>query len=161
MNVFEFALEFEKEGEKYYRELAEKVSQGGLKAVLNGLADDEVKHYQVMQQIANSEPLRLESSPVLGQAKQVFQELKAAGGEVPAEIAPLEMLEKALGLEKESEAYYRGKVAELESEDQKQIFELIADQEKAHARLVENLITYSQQPQTYLENAEFGKLEEL
>jgi len=161
MNVFEFALEFEKEGEQYYRQLAEQVDQAGLKAVLNGLADDEVKHYQVMQQIANSEPLRLESTPVLGQAKQVFQEIKDSGGEVAAGIAPVEMLEKALALEEKSEAYYREKVSELESEDQKQIFEMIADQEAAHARLVENMVAFAKQPQSYLESGEFGKLEEL
>jgi len=35
----------EVDGEKYYRELAAKVKCEELKVVLNGLADDEQRHY--------------------------------------------------------------------------------------------------------------------
>ena len=161
MNVFEFALQFEKDGEKFYRELATEVSHQGLLSLINRLAEEEVKHYQVVQQIANSEPLRLDSTPILAKAKNVFQQMKDSGEEFEPNMAPEDLLKKAQELEKQSEDFYREKMTELDSSDQKQAFGILADQEKAHYQLLENIIAFLQQPQSYLADAEFGKIEEL
>ena len=51
MNVFEFAMNMEKDGENYYRELAGKADHKGMVNILNMLAEDEVKHYNILREM--------------------------------------------------------------------------------------------------------------
>ena len=51
MNVYEYAMKVEKDGERYYRDLASKTDEPGLKSILNMLADEEVKHYVVFDKM--------------------------------------------------------------------------------------------------------------
>ena len=45
MNVYEYAMKLEKEGESYYRDLAKGSPFESLKKVFEILANEEVKHY--------------------------------------------------------------------------------------------------------------------
>ncbi len=49
MNVYEYAMKVEKEGEAYYREMAAAANNAGLKRIFTMLADEEVKHYNVFK----------------------------------------------------------------------------------------------------------------
>ena len=67
-NIFEYAMQMEKDGEDYYRQLAQKIDNNGMKTILTMLADEEVKHYNAIEkikkqktQIAESEVLILTS----------------------------------------------------------------------------------------------------
>lgn len=51
MNIYEYAMKAEKDGERYYRELANKTDDVGLKSILMMLADEEVKHYVVFDKM--------------------------------------------------------------------------------------------------------------
>ena len=53
MNVFDYALKMELDGERYYREQALKTQYEELKVVLEGMADDELRHYQIIQALQN------------------------------------------------------------------------------------------------------------
>lgn len=44
MNIFEFAMQMEKDGEAFYREIAKKTKNSGLQKIFNTLADEEVVH---------------------------------------------------------------------------------------------------------------------
>ncbi|MFH1613968.1 MAG: ferritin family protein [Planctomycetota bacterium] len=46
VDIFDYALQMEKDGESFYREIAQKTSNKGLQAILTMLADEEVKHDQ-------------------------------------------------------------------------------------------------------------------
>ena len=49
MDIFEFAMEKEKYAEHFYRELADRTDNTGLKSILNMLAGEEVKHYETVR----------------------------------------------------------------------------------------------------------------
>ena len=51
MDIYEYAMQMEKDGEAYYRDLAGKTSHQGLKSILGMLADAEVKHYKLFEDI--------------------------------------------------------------------------------------------------------------
>ena len=55
MNIYEFAMQMEKDGETFYRNLASKVSNLGLKNILNMLAEEEVKHYGIFAKLSRSQ----------------------------------------------------------------------------------------------------------
>jgi rubrerythrin len=52
------------------------------------------------------------------------------------------------------------KANEVTEEYQKEIFQRLADEEKKHYFLLENIIEFVSRPETWLENAEFYHLEE-
>jgi len=56
--------------------------------------------------------------------------------------------------------YYAEKAEEVESESQKEMLLAIAEEEKRHYFLLDNIIEFVARPDTWLENAEFGKLAE-
>ena len=49
MNVFEHAMKMEQDGRAFYLEHAGKTSNAALKRVLEELADDELKHYNIFK----------------------------------------------------------------------------------------------------------------
>ena len=51
MNVFEFAMKMEKDGEAFYREIAKKTNNAGLQKIFNTLADEEVVHYNTFKKL--------------------------------------------------------------------------------------------------------------
>ena len=53
MNVYEYAMKVEKDGEHYYRELAAKTNDVGLQKILTMLAEEEVKHFVVFEKIGH------------------------------------------------------------------------------------------------------------
>ena len=81
MDIFEFAIEMECQGQAYYKELADKTSHTGLKKILNMLANDEIKHQQAIESIRISSCVMSESQ-ALDKAKNVFRQMKEFGGEV-------------------------------------------------------------------------------
>jgi len=48
MNIYEFAMQMEKDGENYYRHLAEESTITGLGKIFTMLANEEVKHFNIM-----------------------------------------------------------------------------------------------------------------
>lgn len=49
MEALELAMQMEKEGEQFYRELAEQEKNIGFREIFSKLAEDEQKHYHLFQ----------------------------------------------------------------------------------------------------------------
>lgn len=46
MDIYAFAMQMEKDGEKYYRQLMAAAKTAGLQQIFAMLADEEVNHYR-------------------------------------------------------------------------------------------------------------------
>ena len=64
MNIYAFAMQMEKDGENYYRQLAEQSRSAGLKKIFVMLANEEVKHYKVVELLG-----RKSGAPQLAETK--------------------------------------------------------------------------------------------
>ena len=159
MNIFEFAMEKEKYSEDYYRQLAGKSSNKGLEAVFDMLADEEAKHYKIVSDMKEDVAPDLAETTVLSDAKNVFEKMRESARNFDFDISQTELYRKALNIEKQSRDFYLGKANEVEK-TQKEIFLKLADQEKKHYFLLENIIDFISRPKTWLENAEFYHLDE-
>lgn len=160
MNIFDFAITMEKEGEQYYRELAAKVSGEGMQKILNMLADDEVKHYRVFEKMKNNEDIGIVETRVLKEAKTIFSRMKEDKIDLAAGSGQVDLYKKAQDLEAKSESFYREKAAEVDDESQKEILLKIADEEKMHFHLLRNITDFVSRPQQWIEDAEFTHLDE-
>jgi rubrerythrin len=159
MDIFEYAMQMEADGEDYYRSLAAQTRNKGLKTILTMLADEEVKHYGVLKQIKTDKPMMAQTT-ILDDARNVFARLKQAGGKFDSGSDQTELYEKARDIEQKSEEFYRQKALEVSQEYQRDLFLRLAEEEKKHSFLLENIIEFVSRPKTWLENAEFNHLEE-
>lgn len=160
MNIFDFAMQMEQDGEAYYRELAAKSGEAGLKHILNMLADDEQKHYQIMKSLKESVPAHLVETKVLEEANNIFAQMRQQGPGEMLELGQEELYRKAQDLEKKSEDFYKEKAGELGEKALKDIFLGIAGEEARHYFLLDNIITFVSRPHEWIENAEFHHLVE-
>lgn len=158
MNPYDFAMQMEKDGEAYYRELAEKTSDAGLKSIWNRLADDERKHYTTFKEMKAGEEPQMAGTTILEDAKNIFKQMKAENAPQSLELSEEGLYEKALEIEKRSEEFYRLKAKEAEKPNRRDLFLKIAEEEKKHYFLVDNILEFMRAPRSWLENAEFNHL---
>ena len=160
MNIFEFAMQMEKDGEAYYRELAQKSPEKGLATILTMLAEDEVKHYQVLKEMSRKSNPKLIETNVLNDAKNVFRQIREQGKKFTFPGRHIDLYRKAQELEQKSEDFYREKAADVENPAHRDILTRIAEEEQRHYFLLDNIIEFISRPDTWLENAEFNHLDE-
>ena len=156
MNAYEYAMQMEKEGEQFYRELADKSSDEGLKNIFLNLANEEVKHYELFKNIAESEDhIEIPKMDVMKDAKEIFAEMKASGKELDFGDDQIALYKKALESEDKAYNLYIDKANEVSNPEHKEIFLKIAAEEKKHLELLENLVDFVESPKNWLESAEF------
>ncbi|KKL92192.1 hypothetical protein LCGC14_1887170, partial [marine sediment metagenome] len=97
---------------------------------------------------------------ILTDAKNVFVQLKDSGEEFDVEISQIDLYKKAQDIEEKSRDFYLEKASQVEEEYQKDIFLRLANEEKKHYFLLDNIIEFVSKPEQWLENAEFYHLEE-
>ncbi len=160
MNVFDYAMQMEKDGEAYYRDLAHKCHQDGLNRILILLADDEVGHYNAFKQLKDEMSPDIRGTAILGKAKTIFAEMKDQLEDFNVNISEIDLYKKAIEVEIKSAAFYKEKAEEIDNKDAKAILLKIAQDEERHRYLLENMVEFLSRPITWIENAEFVHLDE-
>ncbi|OQY97866.1 MAG: hypothetical protein B6D35_13350 [Candidatus Brocadia sp. UTAMX2] len=160
MNIYDFAMQMEKDGEQYYRNLIQKTRNAGLKKILDMLADAEVRHYDTLQKMKKNEKTQLPDSEILSKVKNIFVEMKAGKDTLDVNVSQKEFYKKAQEIERKSRQFYTEKAAEVDNQSQRETFLTIADEEERHYVILENIINFISQPSTWLENAEWYHLDE-
>lgn len=159
MDIFDFAMQMEADGERYYRDLAEQSSNPGLRNILVMLADEEAGHRRVLQK-SKGKPAELTESGLLSDARNVFAEMKSGGDSIDLGEGQAALYQKALEIEKKSCDFYRAKADETQQGYQKQLFLILAAEEDKHVFLIEHILDFISRPTVWLENAEFTHLDE-
>ena len=159
MNIFEYARQMEKDGENYYRQSAQQTTNKGLQTILTMLADEEVKHYNAIESMQTAEPHMAETT-ILTDAENIFVQIKESGKSFDFDINQTELYKKAQDIETKSRNFYLEKANEVELQYQKTLFLKLAEEEKKHYFLLDNIIEFVSRPSQWLENAEFFHLEE-
>jgi len=162
MNIFDFALKMELDGEQFYLQQAEKVNYAELKVVLKGLADDERRHYKIVQQLQNQKKEYIEPDPAISAARNVF-ELARNKPFIPKDqdsIAKLkdeqrDVYQAALHKEEASVHLYKELRKTVESPAEKDILEKLVQEEEKHAEVIGNIIQLLNNFNEWVESAEF------
>ena len=160
MNAFDLAMQMEKDGETYYRHLADKTANSGLRNILGLLAADEAKHYQVLQKMKEQFRGELVSTPILSRSKNIFQLLREEKNWEALPAGQVDLYRKAREIETQSFNFYMEKARENTDPRVQKLFFLIAEEEKRHEFLLEHILQFVARPQAWLENAEFNHLDQ-
>ncbi len=162
MNIYEFAMNLEKEGEKFYRDLADKTEDKGLKSILLMLAEEEVKHYDLFKKMLDDADIStLPKMEVFEETASVFEQMKNTKEEHSFDKNQVEYYQKAVAIEEQNENFYRKEACNAKSEEHKKIFTRIADEEEKHLVVLKNLVEFITEPDNYLESAEFRNMQAL
>lgn len=166
MNVFDFALKMEVDGEKYYRELAAKVKYEELKVVLNSLADDEQRHYMIVQALQNRNfNSSFASDPAVSKAGNGFELgknkafiSKDKDSIVKFKAEQLDVYRAALLKEEESIQIYKKLKETAGQQAEKDILEKLVHEETKHAEVLSNIIQMLNHANEWVESAEFNHI---
>jgi rubrerythrin len=164
MEVFEFAMQMEKDGQAFYEKMAAEAKNNLIKKILLDLAGDEVKHYNIFKKFrdgdfSGAEDMKASSTKVLESAKNVFQQLATDKPDLTFPSDVRAAWEQAQQVEKKSEDFYREKANEIDKDEVKGTLFLIADEEHKHWMLIENVLEFLDRPKQWLEDAEWNNLD--
>lgn len=159
MDIFDFAIQMETEGQEYYMELASQTNQTGLKNILKMLAEDEIKHQMAIEKVRISSCIMADTS-VLDDAKNVFRQMKDFDGDFSLSGDEEHLYRQAMELEEKSRSFYMDKADQVTTSQQKALFKKIAAEEEKHYHLLSNLVDFVGAPKNWLADAEFERIDE-
>ncbi|MCK5758118.1 MAG: ferritin family protein [Clostridiales bacterium] len=157
MNILEFAVNMEKEGEAFYRSQAKENEGGNLFKVFSILADDEKQHAKILSELIKNEKTKLsysEISNVNGVFKDFFK------NDIKQKPAQLDIYREALKKETESINLYIMLLEEARDPNELEIFDYLIKQEELHHTAIEDLIFHIEKVESWVESAEFGVRED-
>ncbi|MEN8216668.1 MAG: ferritin family protein [Pseudomonadota bacterium] len=159
MDILEYAMQVEKEGEAQYRELAERSNNPGMKKILTELADSEVEHYNVFMAIKENSNIPGIDEAILPNVKNIFSEMKRDKA-FDVDANEIDLYRKAQAHEKKSQAFYRQKAEEVDAPALKEMLLKIAEEEGKHYQVLGGLIDFLSGPDQWMEDAEWHHMDE-
>ena len=161
MNVFDFAMKTELQGKACYENLAASTQVPGLRNIFTGLAADEQKHYEVFRGLKEGKEFAMSDSRMLEQAKSVFRELAGEKERTAGLHEDLDGYRLGLKIEADSVKLYEEMAKKESNPETVQLYLKIANEEKKHFNIMENICDFVMKPRYFLEWREFSNLHEL
>ena len=157
MQILDYAMQMELDGEKYYRELATTCPDAGIRGILIRMADAEVKHYETLKQLKAEGPAEMAADVVRPEAKNLFQEMMESGETFDFNASELSLYKQACDVEFKARDFYLEHAEECVSDESKALFKRLADEEGLHADIIASIIEFVQraEPGNWVETAEW------
>ncbi|HJV66248.1 MAG TPA: ferritin family protein [Geomonas sp.] len=162
MNVFDFAMKMELQGKACYENLAASTKVPGFRTIFTALAADEQKHYDIFRELKAGGTFQAAESRAVEHARSVFDELISARERMDKELhEDLEAYKVGLKMEADSIKLYEEMAKREANPDTVQLYLAIANEEKKHYNIIENVCDFLLRPKYFLEWREFSNLHEL
>jgi rubrerythrin len=160
MNVFDCAIKMEEEAGLFYQALAAHTPDAELKNLFTMLSEAEKEHHDALVGMKESiDPQKIEFA-ALSQAACLFKPLLAKRDL----MAQLEKTPDAYRLVVEQEEkgvqLYLELAAQTEDAANRELLLRIAEEERKHLSIVENIYSFVESPKTFLVSGEFSNLKE-
>ncbi len=168
MDMYVFAMQMEKDGESYYRELAEKSKSEGLKKIFTMLAEEEVKHFEFIKDLRNeTSSAEVADTEILSDVKNIFEEMRAGSLDFKQGLyidttEETNAYRKAREIEESSRDFYLEKAEESVGQPTELLFRKLAREDDKHYRIMDNIVEFVSRPEpgNWLEDAEFYHLDQ-
>jgi len=160
MKVCDFAMKMELDGKAYYESLATNATDTGLKNIFSNLASDEQKHYEIILALKAGSKLKMADSTVLENAKNIFEQMlpdKSLAGTLKKSLDGYQYARK---IEADSIRFYEDMAKQEDDPETVQLLLRIANEEKKHFNILDNLCDFVAAPESFLAWGEFSNLKE-
>lgn len=160
MNVIEYALQMELDGRDFYRRSAQAAPNSELRKILLNLADEEDRHYQFFKKLKEGDDTSAASalmakSHISSANRTIFKELAEQGKQASFTGELRQVWTEALKIEEQVEQMYRKEAGKESDPARKKLYNLIADEEKSHVYLIDNILSFLADPQGFTESSRF------
>ena len=160
MNIFDCAISKEEEARGYYEELARMTDVPELKTLFSMLASSEQEHYDALIKMKERIDPKKDRFAALQEAACLFTPLLAKR-DLMAELKDdPDAYRHAVKREEEDVRFYEDLAAKAQDEESRRVLLMIADEERKHLSIVENIFSFVESPRTYLAWGEFSNLKE-
>jgi len=156
MNDYNFAIQMEHDGEKYYRDQAEKNKNNSLYTVCIMLADDEKRHAQILINKMNKTPFVLSPMNTLEKAKNIFSNMGDMKIPEKGTLSQFDFYRFAVDIEQKSIELYSEYRAKAENENERELFDYLVKQEQQHFATLDEISRMIRQSMELYDSAEFG-----
>jgi rubrerythrin len=160
MKVLDYAMQMEADGKAYYEKLAAECDDKELKNLFSLLAQAEQTHYDALQARKNEIPFAGSESETLNRAKNIFQRLIEMKSEGPYKV-DADGYRHAIKAEEQSISFYQNAAEKEQSPEVRTLLRMLADEERIHLNIVENIYEFVESPKFFLAWREFSNLKEL
>ena len=161
MNIFDFAMKMEQDGKAYYEVLAADTPVAALKTIFTNLAADEQKHYDAIQAMKKGTEWKMADTTVLEDTKNLFSGLMGDKNIVGSLTKSLDGYQHARKIEADSVRFYEEAAGKADNPEAAKLLLKIANEEKKHYNIMDNLCDFVLAPQNFLAWGEFSNLKEL
>ena len=139
-------------------ELAARTGVAGLRTIFGWLAAEEQKHYDTIRAMKKGAAWSMTDTTVLERAKNVFEEV-VKDQSLPGSLKEdLDGYKHAMKIEADSVRLYEDMATRESEEERVRLLLKIANEEKQHYNIMENLYDFVLRPKYYLEWREFSNL---
>lgn len=157
MDMLQFAIDMELDGQNYYAGQAALHPDDGLASVFELLASEEAAHAAILKKLQNGQAYQF-GAPTRPDLKSVFSGLAAFQSDTKKTPSAVDAYRMALGKEQQSIDLYEKLAGD--GEDCKPLFNFLVEQEREHCQLLEKIVKIVSRPESWVESAEFGLREE-
>ncbi len=161
MNVLDFAIKMEEDGRQFYEKMAAEADDPELKIIFTLLAEEELRHQHTLQSMKNEEePVNVESR-LMERAKSTFQKLMAKKGASGILRRDPDGYLHSIKTEENHVRLYVDMAKKEKREQVKELLLRIAEEERRHLNIMQNIYDFVESPRTFLASGEFSNLSEL
>lgn len=161
MDICDFAMKMEMDGKEFYEKLAAQSPAEGLRKIFTELALDEQKHYEVFRKLKErATDISMGASSALDDAKNLFETMAPDQDLCRQLQSSLDGYRYAMEIEKKSVDFYLEAAAGAEDEKAGALLARIAEEERTHLRILENVYEFVNTPGHTLVWGEWSNLED-
>ena len=160
MNIIDCALKMEEEAANHYTKLAAASSVEELRNIFGLLAAAEKEHHDtLMAMLGDVDPAKAEFK-ALDEAACAFKPLLGKRDLVAEQLRDPDGYQHVVKEEEESIKFYEDLATKAENEGARALLLKLAEEERRHLSIVENIYSFVEEPRTYLAWGEFSNLKE-
>lgn len=147
-SALDMAMQFEKDGRDYFLKAKERVSLDMAKRIFQALADEEIKHMEILETIYKDLkenkgfPTALSIDPNKDFIRIFEEDKKNINEKYQTHSTELEALTEALALEKRGQDMYQNLMNQSKDEKERIFFAALAEEEKKHYDFINSYLTY-------------------
>ena len=160
MKVLDFALQMEADGKAYYERLAADCNSKEFANLFNLLAAAEQTHFDALMARKNESGSAKVETTILDDARNIFERLMEMKGEGGFRF-DADGYRHAIKAEEQSIGFYEDCASKAESLEVRHLLQALADEERIHLNIVENIYDFVESPKFFLAWREFSNLKEL
>ena len=159
MDIIKFAMQMELDGQKFYEKAAEEAPNKELKGILLHLAEEEQRHFKFfasMREGAGQDAAKALEGGTIGKTKNLFVQLTENGQAEKFGEDVRTVWTKALKIEEKAVKMYSEEAEKESDTSRRSLLVRIADEERNHVYLIENVLTYLTDPETFRESKRYS-----